>query len=176
MSIEIQKTLPLNAGFEVKESLPTKKNRVKDPIEYSVPTSQQWADIWNSGDPMASLEYFRLKPVTLKVSIDPAVYLELGYISRKLNLKLSEQSLIKEAVEAMVSRDKEMINGSNPGVWLGVGHSASSRMKYVKIKLKASTSSIIGFPGSGGLCDALAMSRQLIVRVAVNEFLTFLKK
>ncbi len=174
--IQIQQSLPLNYGFGTKELCRNKKNRAKDPVEFSIPTANEWSKIWTEHDPVSSLECFRMKPVTLKVSIDPEIYKELGYISVKLDLRLSEQSLIKEAVEIFVTENNSLDLKYSHVEIIGVGHSSGSRMKYVKIKLKASTSNLIGYPGSGGLVDKLGMSRQLIVRKSVNNFLEFLKK
>jgi len=173
MAIEIQKRLPLNGGFGVPDNLPPKKiNRSKDYPEY-LPIN--WEVVMNSNDPILELEKYRLKPVTIKVSIDPEVYRELGYISDKLNLGLGAQSMIKSAVEGFVDKYKHLIDGSITQVAIGVGHNSVRRI-YVKIKLKSSVASLIGTPSIGGLCSVLGVTRQKLVQSAVNEFIKDLKK
>ena len=185
MPIEIQQRLPLNFGFN--ESKPSTKSstRSKDEPEYRVISREQWSSILRletAKDAHEAIESFRIKPVTIKVSIDPAVYQDLGYISEKLNLKLSEQSLIKEAVKSYVKENMWLIGKISEDKIIGVGHSTEERKVYVKIKLPGTIAEAIGYPitngvyGSGsGICNALGITRQYLVKIAVDLFIKELK-
>jgi hypothetical protein len=181
--IEIQQRLPLTFGFN--ESKPSTKSstRSKDEPEYRVISNEQWKVIvlMEPEEAYKTIELFRIKPATIKVSIDPEVYKELGYISNKLDLRMSEQTLIKEAVESYVKDNLWLMDGDiEHSKVVGVGHSTTGRSVYVKIKLLGSVAAAIGYPNreghfGSGLCKALGVSRQLLVQHAVTELIKKLK-
>jgi hypothetical protein len=184
MSLEIQQRLPLNFGFFESKASTKSSTRFKDEPEYSVISMEQWNSILSletNDEAYAAIETFRIKPATIKVSIDPEVYKELGYISNKLDLRMSEQSLIKEAVESYVKDNLWMMDGDiEHSKVVGVGHSTTGRSVYVKIKLLGSVAASIGYPNKedspgSGLCKALGVSRQLLVQHAVTELIKKLK-
>jgi hypothetical protein len=184
MAIEIQLKLPLSFGFNESKPITKSSTRSKDESEYRVISREQWNRILSletSADAYADIERFRIKPSTIKVSIDPDVYKELGYISNKLDLRMSEQTLIKEAVESYVKENMWLMDGDiEHGKVVGVGHSTTGRSVYIKIKLLGSVAAAIGYPNKedsygSGLCKALGVSRQLLVQHAVTELIAKLK-
>ena len=187
MSLEIQQRLPLNFGFFESKTSTKASTRSKDEPEYSVISREQWNVILSletNDEAYAAIEKFRIKPATIKVSIDPDVYKELGYISNKLDLRMSEQTLIKEAVESYVKENMWLIGKVSEDKVIGVGHSTNERKIYVKIKLPGTIAEAIGYPTTStaivdslgyGLCNALGVTRQYLVKVAVDQFIERLK-
>jgi hypothetical protein len=181
MSIEIQQRLPIAIAFSTNKVTLKVNTRSKNEREYRVISKEQWASVVLMEPDLAfkTIESFRIKPVTLKVSIDPAVYKDLGYISEKLNLKLSEQSLIKEAVEVYVKENMWLIGKVSEDKVIGVGH-GETRMIYVKIKLPGTIAEAIGYPNrdgvdGSGICEALGITRQYLVKTAVDRFINSIK-
>ena len=182
--IEIQQKLPLNLGYFESKVSTKASTRSKDEPEYRIISREQWnviVSLETNEEAYAAIETFRIKPATIKVSIAPEVYKELGYISNKLNLRMSEQTLIKEAVESYVKDNLWLIDGDiTHDKVVGVGHSTIGRSVYVKIKLLGSVAAAIGYPNKedscgSGLCKALGVSRQLLVQHAVTELIKRLK-
>ena len=182
--IEIQQRLPLNFGFNESKAITKSSTRFKDEPEYRIISREQWNIILSletNNEAHEAMELFRIKPATIKVSIDPEVYKELGYISNKLELRMSEQSLIRVAVESYVKENLWLIDGDiEYSKVVGVGHSTTGRSVYVKIKLLGSVADAIGYPNKqdstgSGLCKALGVSRQLLVQHAVTELIKKLK-
>lgn len=181
MPIEVQRKLAFPGDFGGSKAVEKSNTRKKDVAEFEVITPEQWAQIIIMDEPFAEIEKFKIKPVTLKVSIDKATYEELGYISKKLDLGLSEQSLIKIAIEDFVAKYRDMFVMREPEAKvIGVGHS-EERRTYVKVKLKGTVARAIGNPpkkddAGSGLCLTFGVTRQKLVQMAVSEFVKDLKK
>jgi hypothetical protein len=180
--IEIQQRLPLSLHFEKNNTTVKVNVRSKDEPEYKVISQEHWHIIrqLKLEDAYKAIESFRIKPVTIKVSINPVVYQDLGYISEKLNLKLSEQSLIKEAVTVYVKENMWLISKVSEDKVIGVGH-GDSRQIYVKIKLSGTIAEAIGYPNKdgvegSGICKALGVTRQYLVKTAVDQFISRIKQ
>lgn len=181
--VQIQKKLPVNLGFN-KKNAEQKQIRYKDPIEYEDIPQDEWERIASIEDKelrSKEIEVYRIEALTIKVSLDPEVYRELGYISDKLDLKMSEQALIKEAIIDFVKNNKWMIDHfiAPENQVIGVAHS-ETRKTYVKVKLPGSIIDSIGYPNKGdqkgyGLCGCLGYTRQKLIQIAVKKFIEDIK-